>query len=86
VAVDGGGNVYIADNDDDHVIKVPWTGNGYGTQTIVGSGLDYPVGVAVDGSGNVYIGDNGHSRVVKVPWTGNGYGTQTTVGSGLSYP
>ena len=85
VAVDGSGNVYIADINNHRVVKVPWTGSGYGTQSTVGSGLSYPVGVAVDGNGNVYIVDSNNSRVVKVPWTGSGYGTQSTVGSGLSY-
>ena len=28
-----------------------------GTQTTVGSGLDFPDGVAVDGSGDVFIAD-----------------------------
>ncbi len=86
IAVDVSSNVYIADAQNNRVVKEPWTGSAYGTQTMVGSGLSLPSAVAVDGAGNVYVADFGNSRVVRVPWTGTGYGTQTTVGSGLSEP
>jgi sugar lactone lactonase YvrE len=84
MAVDASGNVYIADTNNNRVLKEPWTGSSYGTQSTVGTGLNSPAGVAVDGAGNVYIGDE--SGLIKVPWTGSGYGTQTTIGSGLSSP
>ncbi len=86
VAVDGSGNLYTDDDQNNLVVKVPWTGSGYGPQSTVASGFSYPAGVAVDGSGNVYVADYYNNRVVKLPWAGSGYGTQSTVGSGLSYP
>jgi sugar lactone lactonase YvrE len=86
VAVDAGGNLYIADAGSNRVVKMPWTGSGYGAQITVGSSLRLPSGVAVDAAGNVYIADSGNNRVVKAPWTGSGYGAQTTVGSGWSRP
>ena len=49
VAVDGSGNVYIADG---RVLKETLSAGGY-TQSIVANGLFFPEGVAVDGSGNV---------------------------------
>ncbi len=88
VAVDGAGNVFIADSGNNRVVEVPAGG---GAQTTVGSGLSGPDGVAVDGAGDVFIADTMNSRVVKVPWTGTSWGTQTTLsvsvgGIGLSYP
>ena len=78
VAVDGQGNVYIADYYNNRVRKV----NPGGTiTTIAGTGmrgdfgdggtavsaqLDGPTGVAVDGKGNVYIADHGNDRVRRV--------------------
>jgi hypothetical protein len=78
VAVDGSGDVFIADVGNNRVVEVKPDG----TQTTVGSGLSYPEGVAVDGSGDVFIADTINNRVVEVHADGN----QATVGSGLSYP
>ena len=80
VAVDGAGDVFIADTGNNRVVEVPAGG---GAQTTVGSGLSYPYGVAVDGAGDVFIADTCNNRVVEVPAGG---GAQTTVGSGLSDP
>jgi len=80
LAVDGNGDVFIADSNNARVVEVPAGG---GTQTTVGSGLTYPTGVAVDGAGDVFIADRNANQVVEVPAGG---GTQTTVGSGLAYP
>src|ERR1017187_3408041 len=80
VAVDGAGDVFIADTYNSRVVEVPAGG---GAQTAGGSGLASPTGVAVDGAGNVFIADNNNSRVVEVPAGG---GAQTTVGSGLRSP
>jgi sugar lactone lactonase YvrE len=80
VAVNGAGDVFIADTFNSRVVKVPAGG---GAQTTVGSGLNYPRGVAVDGAGDVFISDTLNNRVVEVPADG---GAQTEVGSGLIYP
>jgi sugar lactone lactonase YvrE len=80
VAVDRGGDVFIADYNNNRVVKVPAGG---GAQTTVGSGLLGPIGVAVDGAGDVFIADTENSRVVEVPAGG---GAQTTVGTGLILP
>jgi hypothetical protein len=92
VAVDGAGNVYIADHRiTSEVVQVSADG---ATQSIVGGGncvlsppdprltchLDSPTGVAVDGAGNVYITDNGTDfkdpQVLKVSADGS---TQTQI-------
>src|SRR5450631_3342946 len=80
VAVDAAGDVFIADELNSRVVKVPAGG---GPQTTVGSGLSQPSGVAVDGAGDVFIADARLGQVVEVPAGG---GAQTTVGSGLSQP
>jgi hypothetical protein len=81
VAVDGSGDVFIADSGNNRAVEV----KADGTQTTIGSGLNYPEGVAVDGAGDIFIADTYDSRVEEV----KADGTQTTVGSladELSYP
>ena len=62
MAVDGWGDVFIADSGNNRVVEV----NADGIQTTVGSGLTGPAGVAVDGSGDVFIADYANDRVVEV--------------------
>ena len=77
VAVDGAGNVYIADQNDQRVRKVsngtivPVAGTG--AAGFGGDGgpaadaqLNSPMGIAVDSEGNLYIADYGNNRVRKV--------------------
>jgi hypothetical protein len=78
VAVDGAGNVFIADATAAMVDKVTPAG----TQTTVGSGFGKPEGVAVDGAGNVYVTDFNAAAVYQVAPGG----TQTTVGRGFIEP
>ena len=82
IAVDGAGNIYIVDSDDEAIKK--WTKATDTVTTLVSSGLNYPTGVAVDGAGNVYFAD-GLKNVLKV-WSA-GDGTVTTlISTGLFYP
>jgi large repetitive protein len=80
VAVDGAGDLFIADSNNNRVVEIPVGG---GAQTTGGSGLSNPRGMAVDGAGDLFIADSSNNRVVEVPAGGGG---QTTVGSGLSNP
>ena len=87
IAVDDGGNVYIADSNNDRVLKETFSAGSY-TQSVVANaainGLaSYPYGVAVDGSGNVYIGDTSNARVLKETLSAGGY-TQSVVADGLN--
>ena len=71
VAIDGAGNLYIVDRDNNRIRKVDKSGNistfaGNGTSASSGDGgpatsaaLFLPIAVAVDGAGNVYIADPG---------------------------
>lgn len=77
VALDGAGNIYIADQGNNRVREV--TPNGT-ISTLAGSAaygigdggpataaqLDAPASVAVDAAGNVYLSDTGHNRVREV--------------------
>jgi sugar lactone lactonase YvrE len=82
VAVDGNGNVYVADTFNCRVRKVTSAGviskfagtgqcgyNGDG-QPASGANLSYPYGVAVDANGTVYIADYANARVRKVDTLG----------------
>ncbi|MBD2700854.1 hypothetical protein IC229_09405 [Spirosoma sp. BT702] len=83
VAVDGAGNLYIADRSNHRIRKVTaatgiiTTLAGTGTAGYNGDGgaaistqLSNPSGVAVDGSGNVYISDKGNRLIRKVNTSG----------------
>jgi uncharacterized protein YwbE len=91
VAVDGSGNIYTADKDNDQVLKETLSAGGY-TQSVVANaannGLDHPIGVAVDGSGSVYIADPNINSVLKETPSAGGY-TQSVVAnsatSGLAF-
>ena len=90
VAVDGEGNLYIADAPNDRIRKVDSIGTittiaGTGEQGFSGDGgpatqaqLDHPRAVAVDGEGNLYIADRNNNRIRKVDSTG----TITTIAGG----
>ena len=82
VAVDGAGNLYIADENDQRIRKVDAAGvittaagtgeRGYGGDggAAVRAQLDSPAGAAADGAGNLYIIDSGNQRIRKVDAAG----------------
>ena len=82
VAVDGFGNLYIADSLNSRIRKVSPSGTittvaGNGTFGYSGDGglataaqLDNPYGVTLDASGNLYIADQSNQRIRKVSPTG----------------
>ncbi len=87
VAVDGAGNLFIADRGNHRIRKVSTNGTittvaGNGTADFSGdsgpatsASLDRPYGVAVDGAGNLFIADRWNERIRKV----GANGTITTV-------
>ena len=95
VAVDGSGNLYIADQFDNRIRKVAGgtittlAGDGTVCSTLsCGDGptptaaqLSFPFGVAVDPGGNVYIADRGDQKIRKVAAGG---GISTIAGDGTA--
>ena len=67
MAVDGSGNIYIADTFNSAVKEMPPGCASSTCVTTLGGGFYYPFGVAVDGSGNVYVGDTGAGLVQEMP-------------------
>ena len=96
VAVDGAGNLFIADTGNDRIRKVDVAGV---ITTVAGTGesfggfggtataalLDSPTDVAVDGAGNVYIADTDNHLVRKLTPAG-GPGTSPAGTESFSFP
>ena len=91
IAVDGAGNVYVADEDNCRIRKVAPNGS---TVTFAGSGTPgfmdgqastaqfaYPYGLAIDASGNLYVADRNNNRIRKVAPNGD---TTTLSGTGTA--
>src|ERR1035441_10922967 len=82
VAVDGSGNVYIADTGNSAIEECsPMTQQ---CTTLRLSGLSSPQGVAVDGSGNIYIAEWSGNKIYK--WSAVTQQMTTLVSSGLDGP
>jgi sugar lactone lactonase YvrE len=80
VAVDGKGDVFIANPEANEVVEIP----AGGTPTSFSGGFSAPSGIAVDGAGNVYVSNAGGSNnVTEVLAVG---GAQVQIGRGLSGP
>jgi len=90
VAVDGAGNLYIADESNDAVFEMTLSGGVYSAPAVIaGSNLYFgsPESVAVDGAGNLYVADSGDgSGVYLFTLQPDGSYTQTTLGTGWQYP
>ncbi len=95
VAVDGKGNLYIADGHNGRIRRVDENGI---ITTVAGDGsccdtkdgvaatasrLNYPSGIAVDGAGNLYIADTRSNRIRKV---GQDSVISTVAGNGAEGP
>ena len=92
VAVNGRGDVFVADSVNHAVKRIVASGgvvSGSSMVKTVGSGFSTPSAVAVDGSGDVFVADSGNSTVKEIVAVGGGVSsssTVNTVGSGFSGP
>ena len=78
VALDGAGNLYIADTDNGRVRKVDPSG----IITSVVAGLRDPYSVAADSAGNLFVTDSSNDKILKV----SASGSVTVIAGGLSSP
>jgi streptogramin lyase len=93
VAVDGNGNVYVAENANNYIRKITPAGvvttlagnpklrGGFANRPGRAARFNFPTGVAVDANGNVYVADEGNEAVREI--TPNGVVTSLP-GSGRS--
>ncbi|MGB6163409.1 MAG: protein kinase [Pseudonocardiaceae bacterium] len=93
LAVDGRGNLYIADTGNHRIRKIDSAGTittiaGNGTQDSTGDGgpaalaeFRSPIGVVIDRSGNLYVVENGGCRVRKIDVNGR---ISTVAGTGVA--
>ncbi len=82
VALDGSGNLYIADTG--HNAVEEWVAATQQLTTLVSTGLNAPHGVAVDSQGNVYIAD-AYNNAIK-QWSPVSQQVATLVSAGLNFP
>jgi sugar lactone lactonase YvrE len=92
VAVDGAGNVFVADAGNHRIRRVAASGS---TTTVAGNGIagladgspgisgtaefNHPSGIAIDSAGNLYIADSGNHAIRQI----SPDGTTTTLAGGL---
>jgi sugar lactone lactonase YvrE len=84
LAIDGSGNLYIADGNDGAIYK--YTASTGATSVVIAKGspvIAYPDGLAVDAAGNIYFTDADYGVLVKYTSAGTYVGT---VGGGLDEP
>jgi len=84
VVVDGSGNVFIADANNNRIVKETRSGGSY-SESVIGSGLNAPSGLALDGGGNLYIADTGNNQIVEEMFSNGSY-VQSDVITGLNSP
>jgi NHL repeat len=94
IALDGGGNLYVADSDASNIRKLTPSGSDWISSTIAGEcgtigsadgtnfgiRLNRPFGISVDSAGNIYIGDTGNAVIRKLSPFGTDLVSSTIAG------
>ena len=85
IAVDGNGNVYVADYGGGRLVEEKLSSGSYTQSALTASSGTSPYGVAIDGSFNIYVADPFYGVTKCVPQAGGGC-TQSKIGQGLHTP
>jgi sugar lactone lactonase YvrE len=99
VAVDKAGNVYIADSQNNVILKAALSGTNWSVAIIAGTNgvqgtsngtnsaarFDNPGGVAVDNAGNLYVADSANNCIRKVTPSGTNWVVTTIAGVANSF-
>jgi sugar lactone lactonase YvrE len=99
MAIDGAGNLYVADSGSSLIRKVSPAGTNWIVTTLAGSAFNYgsvdgtnkgawfnkPFGIAVDGSGNLLVADNINMTIRRVTRAGTNWVVTTIAGQAGSY-
>ncbi len=84
LALDGSGNVFIADFNDGTLVKETFANGSY-TQSTIASGINRASGVAIDGAGNLFVSDWQGNRVLKEALS-NGVYTESIITTDVNEP
>jgi len=80
IAIDGAGNVYVAETGNNAIKKIPAGG---GSVVTLVYDFSQPMGLAIDAAGNIYVADYGNNAIKEIPAAG---GAVVTLGSGFNHP
>ena len=80
VALDSGGNLYVADTQNSQIL-VPGGGSLGTTQSPRAQGFNFPEGVAVDSGSNIYVADTHNHAIKEIALVGGSRTTTTICGS-----
>ncbi len=86
VAVDGAGNVYVANYAAKTAVKIPAGCASASCTVTLASGLNGPWSIAVDGGGNVYVGELDPSEVREIPFGCTSNSCTLSLGGGFFGP
>jgi len=96
LAVDGAGNLFIADSGNNVIREAIPSGTNWVVTTIAGAASSlggsndgtndsaqfaFPVGIAADSAGNLFVGDNGNVTIRKITHSGTNWITTTIAGT-----